>query len=619
MTNHAGIQTADITWQTDNDGRQIPLSSAFDDVYFSKANGLAETNYVFLHANDLPSRWATLAPQQSFTIIETGFGTGLNFLATCLSWQQHHHDNTHLHFISTEKFPLTKADLTQALAIWQISEPMLGSVIDELLVQYPLPLAGCHRLHFAHNIILDLWIGDAADSLAQMTAKADAWYLDGFAPAKNHAMWSSALFDEIARLSHRDTTLATFTAAGFVKRELVRIGATPIKIKGFAHKREMLTAKFDKFLPPPLAQAINTATVIGAGVSGLTMAYALANQGIHVTLIDKTAPLAGASGNPRALFAPKLSQANTAHDHLPTVSHLYAERFYHKLSQYAATEIFTQTGVIDFLEPHKKSHAKLSTLVDSYPNALISHYNSADNEIYPACQADFDGHTITAHIPQGGLINPRLLADFILGHPFISFVQQDITVLNTAVPTSDITVICAGFESHLLHPKIFDCRKIRGQVSFTPLANPATTTPIKYDGYCATFHHDDTPYLLMGASFVRNDTSTDIRHDEHKHNLNNFCQALPNLAQKLNINADNLQGRASVRAQTPDYHPIIGQLDANTFVMTAMGSKGFGFAPLCAEILTSLILQRPLPISQALLAKIDPHRPRLHMPLMDNV
>ncbi|HBI50018.1 MAG TPA: hypothetical protein DDY26_09460, partial [Moraxellaceae bacterium] len=207
------IQTAKLHWQLDDNGVTVPVSSDFGDVYFSKTDGLAESRYVFIDGNDLATRLANLKNFERFVIGEIGFGTGLNILAIWQLWQQIRPDNhSHLHIITTEKFPLSKTDLEQALGVWT----ELAGLSQQLIDNYPPPLAGCHRLNwFDERLTIDLWLGDATSSLSQVTGqgKVDAWLLDGFAPSCNQELWSADLLAQIARLSKPHTTLATFSVA----------------------------------------------------------------------------------------------------------------------------------------------------------------------------------------------------------------------------------------------------------------------------------------------------------------------------------------------------------------------------------------------------------------------
>ncbi len=233
------IAPAKLLWKN----AATPVSEIFDDVYYSTHNGLEETRYVFLRHNQLAERWQALPQhrQTCFTIAETGFGTGLNFLATCEEWVKSGTNHGTLHFISVAKHPLNKADLTKALQSW----PVLNAYAEPLIEQYPPLVTGFHRLEFPRlNIKLTLIFDDAISGFAQLNASVDAWYLDGFAPSKNPDMWQPALFEQIRRLSHKGTSLATFTSAGLVRRGLENVGFKITKHKGFGRKRERLLGNF---------------------------------------------------------------------------------------------------------------------------------------------------------------------------------------------------------------------------------------------------------------------------------------------------------------------------------------------------------------------------------------
>ena len=227
--------TPHIEWR---DGQ--PYASQFQDVYFSTDHGLQETEYVFLQGNALTQRWQNLA-QQTFTIAETGFGTGLNFLCAAKLWLALAPKNAHLHFISTEKYPLSLADITQALALW----PELSLISTPFLAEYTHAVqSGTPLMLFESRIKLSLLIGDSTQGLQALNmnhSSVDAWFLDGFSPTKNPEMWQPALFAQIAALSHTQSTFATFTSAGDVRRGLIAAGFAVQKKAGFGKKREMLT------------------------------------------------------------------------------------------------------------------------------------------------------------------------------------------------------------------------------------------------------------------------------------------------------------------------------------------------------------------------------------------
>lgn len=665
------ITPAKIHWQMDDTGNKVPVSGEFGDVYFSNADGLAESRHVFLAHNQLPERLANLAEKQCFTIAELGFGTGLNLLATWQLWRQlrdmHPQLATaRLHFITTEKYPIPLADLTQILALWGQRAPELAEFIKPLLTAYPPLIAGCHRLNFFEdNLTVDIWLGDAADSLTKLALDTsikpapyvNAWFLDGFAPSCNSTLWTDSIFAQMQRLSRPMTTAATYSCAGIVKRGLQNYGFQIKKVKGFGRKNQMLTAimldtinlnanNSDSESAKPTSNLPAHTIVIGAGVSGLLMAWSLANRGIQVTLLDKSAPLAGASGNPRALLAPKMTPIHHVDEHLHTIGYLYSSRLYRLLNAKAEQEsrapILEPTGALDLLI---KANIGTEQIAD-YPDDMATTLSC--EQAQDASGLKTQNLSENLYLPQSGLVNPQALKDTILTHPLIRFQQLDVKSASETEESvciegnnqdkqiisisADNVVICAAFESHELDKRIFDCRKIRGQLSwFTPTVAQLTSLPkipLKYSGYCALFTAktgDKTlnnviagaPYLLLGASFIRNDTDTDIREEEHQISREKLVTAIPEMDSIIPTDLSLWQGRAGIRTQTPDYHPIVGQLDQSKrmWVMSAMGAKGYAIAPICAEALTDMMLGSFAPFSIAMLARLSPNRTRLQTPL----
>ena len=224
-----------ITWHQGQ-----PYSTHFQDVYFSTDDGLAETRYVFLQGNDLATRFQ-LANIHPFTIIETGFGTGLNFLCAAQFWLENASEKAVMHFISVEKFPLNLNEITLAQSNW----PSLELISHAFLAKYSQLLKGKNSIWlFDQRVQLTLLFDDAYHCLKTLNLKADAWFLDGFTPAKNPDMWSAELFEQVARLSDKNSTFATFSSASMVRRGLLAAGFVVQKRSGFGKKREMLTGYF---------------------------------------------------------------------------------------------------------------------------------------------------------------------------------------------------------------------------------------------------------------------------------------------------------------------------------------------------------------------------------------
>lgn len=660
------ITPAKIDWQTDDTGNMVPVSGEFGDVYFSHADGLAESRHVFLTHNQLPERLAKLAPNQCFTIAELGFGTGLNLLATWQLWRQLRNTypqlaSSRLHFITTEIHPIPLADLRHILTLWGQRAPELTECIEPLLTTYPTLIAGCHRLNFfADNLTLDMWFGDATESLTKLlsekstepTPYVDAWFLDGFAPSCNSTLWAENIFAQIQRLSRPNTTAATYSSAGVVKRALKTHGFEINKVKGFGRKREMLTAvmtdaTFSDGSEYDGDHLPTHSIVIGAGVSGLLTAWSLANRGTQVTLLDKSAPLAGASGNPRALLAPKMTPIHHVDEHLHTIGYLYSSRLYRQLNDMAeqakTPPVLELTGALDLLI---KANIGTEQIID-YPNEMATTLSS--EQALKSSGLKEQDISKNLYLPQSGLVNPQALKQIVLMHPLIRFQQLEVDSINETenqvciagycqdrselAITANNVVICAAFESHQLDNRIFDCRKIRGQLSwFTPTHEQLAhlpKIPLKYSGYCTRFtpQMDDgqlnpvvtsQPQFLLGASFIRNDTDTSIRLEEHQISRDKLISAIPELSAIIPADISSWQGRAGVRTQTPDYHPIVGRLaDSNRmWVMSAMGAKGYALAPICAEALTDIMMGTFAPLSAAMLARLSPSRTRLQTPLV---
>lgn len=216
-------QQARLSWR---DGT-VPVSEQFDDPYFSIQDGLAETEHVFLQGNDLPVRFVP-----GFHIAELGFGTGLNMLAAWRAWEQSGQDGV-LHFTSFEAFAMQPADMARALEAF----PAVAPWAERFLAKWQGD--GCCDLG---NLQLEMISGDARVSLPEWTGQADAWFLDGFSPAKNPELWEEALLAAVAAKTAPGGTAATYTAAGFVRRGLADAGFDVSRIPGFGRKRHMTRA-----------------------------------------------------------------------------------------------------------------------------------------------------------------------------------------------------------------------------------------------------------------------------------------------------------------------------------------------------------------------------------------
>ena len=675
----SSIQTAKLHWQLDDNGVTAPLSSEFGDVYFSKTDGLAESRHVFIDGNDLATRLANLRNFERFVIGEIGFGTGLNILAIWQLWQQIRPDNhSHLHIITTEKFPLSKTDLEQALSVWT----ELAGLSQQLIDNYPPPLAGCHRLNwFDERLTIDLWLGDATSSLSQVTGegKVDAWLLDGFAPSCNQELWSADLLAQIARLSKNHTTLATFSVASAVKQGLKHHGFTLAKRKGFGKKREMLTASFqpkltsanfcklyfryNKKIKPffvtlpftasfesrrrqrrkannvkgfelPNFSAITkplSVAVIGAGVAGLSSAYALAARGHSVTIFDKAQPLAGASGNIRGFLAPKLTSLKRLETNLHAIGYLASCRFYPYLTAQTGIKILQTTGCLDLLSHNRLQLDEVKDFPIEFARLLTAEQAKAKVG-YEIGQAIF--------LPNAGLITTANFANAVLCHPNISFQTEKLTYFQQAYFQQDSDQVLLTFTEHqqffdhvLLCMALDTCDFLpavkrfnhsRGQVTWFAVDEhdkaQLPKLPLKYGSYYASFNENSKRHVMLGASFVRDTLDTTPAVADHQMNVADLADAVPDWVNNTDMftvekNLPHWQGRASIRSQTVDYLPLVGQVwqagyenKSRVWTFSALGSKGYAYAPICSELLAGLLCGEMLPLANKMVNSLSPNR-----------
>ncbi|WP_020681722.1 bifunctional tRNA (5-methylaminomethyl-2-thiouridine)(34)-methyltransferase MnmD/FAD-dependent 5-carboxymethylaminomethyl-2-thiouridine(34) oxidoreductase MnmC [Marinobacterium rhizophilum] len=647
------IQHAVIDWK-----HNTALSARFDDVYFNTDGGPAEARHVFLEGNRLATRFAAL-DQPHFSIAETGFGTGLNFLVTRELWLQRAPDNARLNYISVEKYPLNAQDLARSLAHW----PEFSAGARQLQAQYPPLLEGFHRLEFDNGrISLTLIFADAAQGYAELEGTVDAWYLDGFSPAKNPALWSAELFAQVARLSHSSTphatTLATFSAARTVRDGLANAGFELTRASGFGAKREMLTGTylgpragisshpwFDAPSPRPRPDSV---LILGAGLAGCCAAYALARRGIAVTVLERSGQPAGAgSGNRQGALYAKLPIHPTKQGLLHSTGLEYSRHLLRHLSAQGllSQQAWQACGLLQLAQSDKEA-ARQQQLLDAgaYPEALVQAVDAIQASRLAGCDTPHTG----LFFPQAGWVSPVDLCQALLQHPLISLrTNTSVEALDFQTDTQCWQARCDSGERHqaavvivatagaaqTLEPLThLPLKAIRGQVSEAPV--PAAQAPLRTvvcgDGYIPPPMGGT---YCFGATFDLHDADTEIRAQDHQNNLDTLSRTLPSLGAALA--QQPLQGRVAFRCSTPDYLPIIGpapnaerfatdyarlRQDRNwsfntepshypgLYVSVGHGSKGLLTCPLGAELLAGLICNEPLPLGRTLTEALSPAR-----------
>ncbi|MDF2181393.1 bifunctional tRNA (5-methylaminomethyl-2-thiouridine)(34)-methyltransferase MnmD/FAD-dependent 5-carboxymethylaminomethyl-2-thiouridine(34) oxidoreductase MnmC [Neptuniibacter sp. CAU 1671] len=635
-----------VTWRDHS-----PHSEAFDDIYFNPLHGKEESLYVFWQGNLLNEKLAGNV-QTVFTIAETGFGTGLNFLCTAQSFIGQSKEAQCLHFISVEKYPLALTDLAKSHTCW----PEFKSLSDQLIQQYPPSTPGVYTLAFLEGRIkLTLIIGDAASGFSQLSAMVDAWYLDGFAPSKNPEMWSDALFQQMARLSHKGTTFATFTAAGAVRRGLQAVGFEVEKRKGFGQKRERLVGRYlQDNIPEPTvtpwfdlpSQARPEQVVIsGAGLAGCTTAWALAQRGIKVTVLDAAdKPAQGGSGNPQGALYTKLSVKPTLQSEL----HLCASHFsLNLLRQLDPEQTFWSECEVVQIATDDAERTRQQALINeaAYPQEIVEDGSKDTLSKLTQQTVTHDGLIMKL----AGWVSPADFCRALLNHPCIDYVpdsqlteltyQDGMWIVQTAAQktyhTSTVILCQAEATSQFVQTQHLPLKPIRGQVSIIPasVTNQKLNQVICGDGYISPPFRD---HYCFGATFELKSTSLEITDSGHDTNLHNLAKVLPDLAADFEKSKHLLTGRVSFRCSTPDYLPIVGPApDPETtlerfaplrkdrkwkfsnvsashlpglYVNCGHGSKGLVTTPLCGEYLAALICAEPLPMRKPIHDALNPSR-----------
>ncbi|MGF6209983.1 bifunctional tRNA (5-methylaminomethyl-2-thiouridine)(34)-methyltransferase MnmD/FAD-dependent 5-carboxymethylaminomethyl-2-thiouridine(34) oxidoreductase MnmC [Pseudomonas sp. ADAK2] len=645
------LPNAQLDW--DDQGR--PYSRVFDDVYFSDLSGLEETRYVFIEQNRLKERFAALPADGRLVIGETGFGTGLNFLCAWQLFEAQAVAGARLHFVSVEKYPLTAQDLQRALALW----PELKPFADQLLAQYVAIHQGFQRLVLDNGrVTLTLLIGDALEQLPQLDAQIDAWFLDGFAPAKNPDMWTAELFAELARLAAPDSTISTFTSTGWVRRLLNAAGFKMKRTPGIGHKWEILRGAFigwpaevaaptpakPWFVRPAPHKGERRALVIGAGLAGCASAASLAARGWQVSLLERHADIAQeASGNPQGVLYLKLSAHGTA------LSQLIVSGFGHTrrvIEQLHRGVDWDGCGVLQ-LAFNAKEAERQAQLAAAFPADLL--------HVLDQPQAEARAGIALAHgglfYPEGGWVHPPALCQWQASQPNIQLLtHRDVLALrkvddqwqawdgDTLLASAPVVVLAGAAEiKRFAQSADLPLKRIRGQI--TRLAqtteSQSLATVVCAEGYVAPARLGEH---TLGASFDFNSDDLTPTTAEHMGNLQLLEEISSDLVTRLHadqLDAEHLQGRAAFRCTSPDYLPIVGPLaDGQAFnrayaalskdarqvpdapcpwleglyVNSGHGSRGLITAPLSGELLAAWLDNEPLPLPRSVAEACHPNR-----------
>ena len=651
------LPTAQVTWKEGN----CPSSDHFDDFYYSSENGLQESRYVFLEGNNLPQRWRS-HPHPTFCIAETGFGSGLNFLLTWQLWLKLSEPRPRLHFISIENQPLSRNDIARAQASW----PELEDLSTALLENYPDPIPGQHRVVLdGGKVILDLWWEDAQESLAELASygrhQVDAWYLDGFTPRRNPAIWTSQIFTSMANLCRPGASFSTFTAASEVRRGLQNVGFEVSKRIGYGKKRECMHGVIGPIPTTTLTGKNNvvpwdislkkvsrpsSVLLIGAGLAGCTTAAALARRGIKVTILERETMAGGGSGNDQGVLYTRLS---TKHSHLSDFS-LQSFLFANRLYQHMLSEGQIQDGVDgalcgSFHQSNKAAEmAAITSALQNIPN-VASVFSATEANSVLGIEQSMSGYWF----PGSGWMRPSAICRALLHSPLIQLIENTGEVRleksdggwsafsdTELIGETQCVVLATGTATtQFTGLDWLPLQAIRGQTTNLPSGAEfgSLQSALCHKGYIAPAREGQH---CIGATFDIRDENFNLRTTDHQWNLDTLADAVPAWQQALaELEAKDLTGRVGYRCATPDYLPLVGPVPQKNLFMqsysalrknakqaisstgkfldglylsTGHGSRGLTSTPLAAETIASLICGEPLPLSRELYRAISPAR-----------
>lgn len=634
-----------LSWTADG----YPRSTTFDDIYYSDQDALAECEHVFLRGCQLARLWSENSLQgDSFQLGEIGFGGGLNFLMTWALWEQHKATNgapARLHYTAVEKYPLSPTDIATLHGRW----PALKPYSSRFLQRYQPLHQGLMRLRLGEDITLDLVLDDAASWLQQRAdanPPIQAWFLDGFSPAHNEALWTPDLFRLMVSHSAPNTRLATYSSAGRIRRDLEAAGFDMERREGFGRKRHMLAATGLRSRTPSRSSTTpwfdfprrsptrRQAVVIGAGLAGCFTANALAQRGWQVELTDAAASVAnGASGIPQLALRCRLFNADNPQARFFLQAYTYCLQRLNALDSGDKARVFHHCGLLQMESAmNARQGPRRESVAALYPAAIVS--------------TEGEGHFL---FPGGGWVDGPALCARLLEHPNITFrggshVAQ-IEHLNQDTKSGtwrlyDSEGSCMGESNVLVIANGFDAARLLGsnlplQESPGQCSQIASMTELRANTrvLCAdrTLFPAKDGMHTVSATYRNAEEGTEIRGEDDIRNLRALSEMLAINQARLMLR----QSRVGSRCNSLDRFPLVGpvpdfeamkkdyaELRRNAratfnstphyhpglYLNTAHGSNGLCSSPLSAEYLASLIDGDSSPLDRAAMAALNPAR-----------
>ncbi|MEP6943105.1 MAG: bifunctional tRNA (5-methylaminomethyl-2-thiouridine)(34)-methyltransferase MnmD/FAD-dependent 5-carboxymethylaminomethyl-2-thiouridine(34) oxidoreductase MnmC [Betaproteobacteria bacterium] len=634
------------------DASGTPFSPTYGDVYHSAASGPGQARHVFLAGNDLPRRWMGA---HGFCIVECGFGLGLNFLATWSAWRDDPKRCASLHYVSIERHPFRREDLATLHARY----PEFAGLSASLRAAWPTLVPGAHRLHLEHGVTLTLMFADAARALADVRARADAFYLDGFAPEKNPDMWSQRVAKSMARLAKPGATLSTWSVARNVRDALSSAGFELERRPGFAAKRDMLAGRFvprgrsRSARASAEAPAERHALVIGAGLAGCAVTERLAAHGWRVDLVEReSAPATGASGVRAAVFQPHVSRDDCLLSRWTRAAFLYTNAQWPRLLGDADAAPWRRCGMMKLADGASNEERVADTAAQlGYPGDYARYVPRDAARGVVGAHVDVGGWWF-AH---AGYVAPAAIAALQLARSspaLVAHMRRDVVTLERVdgnwqardrdgaiIARAPVVVLANASDAlRLAAPGVdalaYPIRRVRGQQSYLP--SPPFAAPrviVGGDGYVLPADHG---VAVIGATYDVDRDDVAIDAASHAQNLDRAERMLPGSTAQVDM--ARVSAGIGVRCVARDRMPIVGAMidlaatraraDAlsgaqltqlrhlprmpGSYAAFAYASRGATWALLAAELIASQLEGIALPVEGALADALDPGRFAVH-------
>ncbi|MET4575748.1 FAD-dependent 5-carboxymethylaminomethyl-2-thiouridine(34) oxidoreductase MnmC [Ottowia thiooxydans] len=651
-----------VVWREDG----MPANPRFGDVYRSRGlqgdAGWSQARHVFLKGcglvvdegtseNTAPTAWAH-APR--WQVLETGFGLGLNFLATWHAWTKDTARPQRLFYSAVEAWPPEAGDIVRSAAPF----PELIPLAQQLAARWQGLLAGFHRLEFeGGRVQLTLAVGQAQPMLGEMTGQFDSIFLDGFRPRLNPQMWDLHTLKAVSRLARRGAVAASWCVKGEVRERLITCGFVVERVAGLPPKRHALRARFDPSWQPkgraeapaqPLPEKTTPrrCVIIGAGLAGASCAYSLAHRGWQVTVLDQAAePAAGASGLPAGIVSPHVSPDDRP---LSRLTRAGAQATLARARALLTEGIeFAATGV---LERHAPGERRLpaSWPAESEAAAIraTTYSATANKTIEKAHQAGvpLNESDLALWHEQAGWVRPAALVRRMLAAPGIEWKANQIAQRIEPAPSidasawrvldeggavlaeADLIVMAAGFDTRALAGDMLPLNALRGQVAFGPMpggSHDAALPVFPVNGHGSLISHlpiQNGAMWVTGSTFDRGNPRAELHEADHTHNRERLAELLPLAAAAVGRQWTDGQAKAwaAVRATLPDRLPAVGTWGIATVaggasqstqtpplqLCTGFGARGLTLTVLCGEILACWLHGEPLPVERSLAERL---------------